>query len=95
MGYVGMWVDLEDGPKERVYKSRGRKEQGWGPESAVKRRRRLPPGTLAGGIDAGTQTGDLCSSIPSISLLSFFPFSFTTIKQCKAYCIACHNSLYT
>ena len=28
MGYVGMWVDLGDGPRESVYKSRGRKEGG-------------------------------------------------------------------
>ena len=35
MGYVGMWVDLGDGPKESGYKSRGGKE-GEGPESEVK-----------------------------------------------------------
>ena len=28
MGYVGMWVDLGDGPKESMYKLRGRKELG-------------------------------------------------------------------
>ena len=28
MGYVGMWVNLGDGPKESVYKLRGRKGVG-------------------------------------------------------------------
>ena len=27
-GYVGVWVDLGDGPKERGYKLRGGKERG-------------------------------------------------------------------
>ena len=45
MGYVGMWVDLGDGPKESGYKSRrGGGGGGAAPrrESAVKRRRRMP-----------------------------------------------------
>ena len=32
MGYVGMWVDLGDGPTESVYKSRGGKEGRGAPE---------------------------------------------------------------
>ena len=40
--YVGMWVDLGDGPKEIVYESR--QGQGRGrPESEVEQRRQMLP----------------------------------------------------
>ena len=73
MPYVGMWVGLGDGPEESVYKSRGGKKGGGGLESAVKQKRRLPPvppGALAGGTSADTQTSDLYFPIPSVSLFS-------------------------
>ena len=42
MGYVGMWVDLGDGPKESGYKPRRGGGVARERESAVKRRRRMP-----------------------------------------------------
>ena len=72
MGYVGMWVDLGDGPKESVYKSRGRKEGGgarrvkWSEEDG---------GLLEPSLVGSTQEPRPVISIPLFPLSPPFPFS--------------------
>ena len=99
MGYIGMWVDLGDGPKESGYKSR-RGGCAWPGEKVCSEAKKT---------DASEKDGCLlCLSEPSsagseqkprpVICISPFPLSPSfpfPIKKCKAYYIACHNLLYT